>query len=623
MSDISRQNPESLSLSPANGHYVVISDLHLGTGLHPQSKRWPLVEDFFFDSEFAAFLRKLEVDSQAGSPTFKWKLIINGDFAEFLQVLDLPGDPIQRPGGKISWPLEDYFYEAGTWIQRRLPDTVAGFAKEAKDGLATSGPKSAWKLKQIHDGHPDVFKALAEFLQHGHHIVLIKGNHDVEFYWPQVKKEFITLLCYSISCPLDKLAVDLGQWEREGFTGPRQIFCPGGTLEFCERTYEDDLVYVEHGNQYDPANAFEAFDKPINRVLREGEQFLDLPFGSIFVRYFFNDIESHFPDADNFKPTGAAIRRVWQRSRIGVALIVVKNFGRMLDALTFPPAWTRLWKTLNPAYITYLMAFLGLMIVYPTVRAFSPVNLCEIWRQEVWSDILRRMHGLYNLWTGAALVGSLLLSWFGDFILAGESEYLRRAACRICTRLRGNQRFIVFGHTHDPDSWRLGETPVWYFNTGTWTKVFSEEEALTRPGRQLTYVKVVNGKADLLEWTPEQRDPEHLMLLQEDTTPVWRTSAAFLEEVNIPHGGTPISQQLSYRLMKSLRRAKHLIEYVIGLPVRILIWPAICLCIRLVRIPYRLFKHIWHRRDVRAEAKRDVRALGYWLQASWHSLRDA
>jgi hypothetical protein len=78
---------------PARTHYVILSDLHINIGIPQPMGRWPLVEDFFFDAEFESLLRKFRTDAQGdGSPSFKWTLIINGDFAEFLQILDWPGD---------------------------------------------------------------------------------------------------------------------------------------------------------------------------------------------------------------------------------------------------------------------------------------------------------------------------------------------------------------------------------------------------------------------------------------------------------------------------------------------------------------------------------------------------
>ncbi|HUM68296.1 MAG TPA: hypothetical protein PLK31_05570, partial [Chloroflexota bacterium] len=67
--------------------------------------------------------------------------------------------------------------------------------------------------------------------------------------------------------------------------------------------YQRNLFYIEHGCQYDPVNFFNDFADP--RLIDEKGQIqetIELPEGSLFVRYFFNEIEAIHPFADNFKP---------------------------------------------------------------------------------------------------------------------------------------------------------------------------------------------------------------------------------------------------------------------------------------------------------------------------------
>ena len=579
--------------------------------------RWPMVEDFFFDSEFESLLRKLRADAQGNRPpSFRWTLIINGDFAEFLQILDWPGDPASRRGGKIEWNLENYEFGPGGWAEV-LWKTVPGFQKEIRDGLASSEDESAWKLKRVYDGHRVVFKAIAEFVTAGHDLVMIKGNHDVEFYWQGVKEEFIRLLCRSIDYPYTKCQAQLQRWRNQDFRGACQIFPDGGTIEFAELSYEDELVYVEHGNQYEPANSFAHFDEPINRVLRAGQTYLEMPFGSILVRYFFNGIESHFPEADNIKPTATAIKRIFKRSYLRALWVLIPNLGRFVDALSFPPAWINLWKVLNPAYFTYLIGLVGLVVAYPVSRAWPTLSFQTCSDPLAWWNLIKE---IYGFWTTAGGIAAILLTIFGDFILSGEPQYLRKAACGVQKRMAKGQRFIIFGHTHDPDYWQLGDTNVWYFNTGTWTKVFSEAEALTRPERQLAYLKIIDGNAELLEWVPELPNPEKPLRLAEDAAPIGEASATYLKEAGIVHKGLSSFSEIGQRIKRIASRVKRFIETVIGLPAMAL-WPVFCFSSRVLRVPYRLPKHILRGRDVGREVWRDVMAIGYWLKASWECLR--
>ncbi len=55
-----------------------------------------------------------------------------------------------------------------------------------------------------------------------------------------------------------------------------------------------------------------------------------------------------------------------------------------------------------------------------------------------------------------------------------------------------NVKYIVMGHTHDANLQQLGNSRE-YFNTGTWTKVFSEEEMLIREECEFIFVQGLMG----------------------------------------------------------------------------------------------------------------------------------
>jgi len=133
---------------------LIVSDLHLSEGRDPVSGKVSRKEDFFFDDDFADFLKYHQQ-----SPG-KWKLIINGDFIDFLQITAQPND------GESSL-LTDRIY-----------------------GLKTGAEESVWKLRCVVQGHQQVFESLSEFaIENG--IAVISGNHDIEFYYPQVQDAFL------------------------------------------------------------------------------------------------------------------------------------------------------------------------------------------------------------------------------------------------------------------------------------------------------------------------------------------------------------------------------------------------------------------------------------------------
>jgi hypothetical protein len=67
---------------------------------------------------------------------------------------------------------------------------------------------------------------------------------------------------------------------------------------------------------------------------------------------------------------------------------------------------------------------------------------------------------------------------------------------------------IILGHTHDTD-FQILPGGCEYYNTGTWTKVFSPEERLIREEKELTFVRVLEGpsglRAKLLKWEEHRR----------------------------------------------------------------------------------------------------------------------
>ena len=255
---------------------IVISDLHLSEGRSRETKRYSRNEDFFFDESFCRFLEYLDKESVRLQK--KWELIIAGDMIDFLQVTSLP----ER--GEVDFDISD---------------------RERRFGLGTEAVKTIWKLKRIMDGHWRFFQRLASFLNKGHRVIIIPGNHDIEFVYEQVQNTFRSELPKYLTEPPE--AKDLE-----------------ANLEFLPWFYyEPDLVFVEHGNQYDALNSFDFFLCPF-RIIK-GKTMIDLPSGSFFVRYLFNKIEKIDPFADNIKPVTrylfwAMKHRLLSPGFIGIAL---------------------------------------------------------------------------------------------------------------------------------------------------------------------------------------------------------------------------------------------------------------------------------------------------------------
>ena len=302
-------------------NYLFVSDLHLSEGRDPNTGLLSFTEDFFQDEAFARFLvyhvNLSRLPESAPHYRKPWKLVINGDFFDFLQVTKLPaeGDELQSVRGV-----------------RHHQDLSSN---EREYGLGTRSAEIAWKLEQIERGHPIFFQALGWFLAHsGHELIIIKGNHDVEMYWPAVQARMRSLVAAAYA----KWRVGYEQGERHDMILPWH----DGFLESISDVvsthmqfppwfyYEPGLFFVEHGNQYDPPNAFTNIMAP---VLPDNPELIELPAGSFFVRYFFNKIEEVHPFADNIKPITRYIRWAIDEEPIDTLRLVIQRRHTLFRSL--------------------------------------------------------------------------------------------------------------------------------------------------------------------------------------------------------------------------------------------------------------------------------------------------
>lgn len=593
--------------------YVVVSDLHLGPGKHPSTPHIYKHEDFLFDEEFQDFLIDLD-NERPKTPASKWRLIINGDFVEFMQILLWP-DPVVDDD-KEKWELWP-----GTSVQMSQTED------EKKDGLVTSPMKSAWKLDRMGKGHPKFFKALARFVHAGNDLVLVKGNHDVEFHWSEVREKFVELL---VKAPGQQGAneANLDQWTDNRFVQePERIWATGGTLQFCEYSYCDGPLYAEHGNQHDPSNEFRDFYKPTHRLFSDalgGEPLIEFPLGSIFVRYFFNEVENYFSYADNIKPTSEALREIWKRHPWLVIKILTRRIGPLVRALTFPPVWIRLRKVMKPVYITYVLIAL-LAILWPLLDAVrnSGFSLGAILKA-------------YQDWRWLSAIIPLALPVFADFLSKQEDRYLRRAAVQKLNDMRKQDprvHYFVYGHTHDPDIWQMqkGEEEAWYYNTGTWTPVLSWEERLDRPPEQFVFLKIVRDadhisgwQSTLYYWVPQTKQ-KRALVLKEDSKSVKLKSRSYLAQAGLedPEPGHEEPFSVVDRAWSCCgARIKPVWECVVGFPA-LLLWSIICIVAHLIRPFWRLImkpKNWFSLKRLRGELPKDFCLMWDWIRVSWEIL---
>jgi UDP-2,3-diacylglucosamine pyrophosphatase LpxH len=428
---------------------IVISDLHLSEGRSAVRKRYSRNEDFFFDESFLRFLKYLDKESLRHQK--KWKLIIAGDMIDFLQVTSLPEK------GEVDFDISE---------------------REKRFGLGTEATKTVWKLKRIMDGHWRFFQGLANFLNRGHHVIIIPGNHDIEFVYELVQ---------------NTLKKELPKY----LTDTPEVRNLESNLEFIPWFYfQDGLVFIEHGHQYDPLNSFDFFLCPFRTY--NGKTTIDLPSGSFFVRYFFNMIEKIDPFADNIKPVTKYI--CWAlKHRLFSSLFrgVLWNYGKfLLEAI-------KKRKPLSEQEKDQLYQKQNDLIKLESKRFNLPED---------------KLHSLKKLWVPSSI----------------SNDSFSKLLCRFFSYEKGNPylmnakkiqeifevKFVILGHTHDPDLSGLPndkERVSEYVNSGTWTKVFSEEERLLREEKEFVYVQILKRykpKMDLLKWKDELGQGERVNLFE-------------------------------------------------------------------------------------------------------------
>jgi UDP-2,3-diacylglucosamine pyrophosphatase LpxH len=490
---------------------LIVSDLHLSEGRRPTTKKFSRIEDFFFDEEFRRFLDYHQHHQDSDKA---WHLIINGDFLDFLQVTstDLNTEFLR-------------YLDTNTVEEARIK---LSYDRQHLDYGYGCGPKeSVYKLWRIMDGHWTFFEGLADFLVGGNRITIIKGNHDADFFYMEVQRAFVTKLRAIYEEALKRrhdpaIAQKLGRLRDT---------CESGELRFNGWFYhEQNLLWVEHGNQYDHLNCFRDWLSPmLPRIpgydLRQDE--LDLPWGSLFVRYLFNKVESSEPLSDHIRPQTKFIFYFLAHQPFAALKFLVTSGRYMLKKMC------RSWRKLVPGAYTERDAAQAAALAYLTDQSsISPGQLREIHSMRAqsvlkedpgnrtWRTIrfLTRFRLMFGVMLIVCPVAWLYLWIRGLFPPADEPDALYQKAAEIASRL--NVRYVIMGHSHNTELQPLPTHAGEYFNTGTWTKVFREEELLMEEESEFVFVcgSRENSGADLklrlMKWNDPTGEPRLVRMLE-------------------------------------------------------------------------------------------------------------
>ena len=461
MSDITRQ-------------VFVISDLHLG-GVYPLPDD-PSSRGFRICTHapaIAEFVRGL-INKTPGVTT---ELVVNGDMVDFLaEVSD---------GDKEWVPF--------------IPDPE----------------RAIEKLHAITGRDQEVFDAFGEFLEAGHRMVMLLGNHDVELCFPGVR------------AALREIIGVKGHHDFE-FIHDGEAYLVGDAL-------------IEHGNEYDDWNRVnyaqlrKLRSRFSRRVTEEEDEIFEPPAGSHMVSDVMNPIKEHYGFIDLLKPeNGAALpmlvalepgyRRKLGRiagivggiKTLGVRKMVataigadisshgpdIEDFGGEMGGMgnlgedmgsSPPPEKSESQpEPEEPDHLAgHLMDVLGdaaekfTEIVEETLE---PDEADEIGSDISAMDVINTAWGMAKMALSSsdekveARLPALLQAMralrddhsFDESVETGKT-YIEAAQAMA----RGPIKHVVFGHTHLPKRVAL-ESGGYYLNSGTWANVLHFPEEIIR-----------------------------------------------------------------------------------------------------------------------------------------------
>lgn len=449
----------------SNGEEVfIISDLHLAAGKRYDGT-YSGCENFFYDQSFERFLKQTQNSlSPAGA---KALLVINGDFVDFLRVGETPAQ-------KEEFALwEGMLDKIGYEPKRAADELEASIAKEQKQGygLKTHDYKSVWKLARVIEGHSLFFDALAEWLSRGHRLFVVKGNHDLEWYWRPVRNYLRLALG-------ERLARQSGDAVENALA---QTVLPN--LIFVDRSLIiDGDFYIEHGHQYDPYSRI--LDEP---TVNKGEE-LNIPFGSFFNRYLLNKIEVHYPFLDNVRPRENLVP-ILIRERFPLALKVM--FHHIPFTLKLIPK--NQFRYIFRRAIWFLLA-IGVpvaLVIYLQWNTLAPLfSKSRTADQAVTPFGFVLNQGLEVIKNFGFLALAYVFSRFVAYFQLVEPDSLSKDAHKVFSQ-NDRYRLITFGHTHNPDQFE--QAGRWFYNTGTWIPILETSNANIRNDKTYTFLHVRPG----------------------------------------------------------------------------------------------------------------------------------
>lgn len=451
---------------------IVLSDLHLGSDLvHHAQPEAPLRARASQNRtrDLTAMLDHYRERRHGGRP---WRLVIAGDFCDF----------------------------AGMSVLPKVELSTQPTDEELAHGLGGAADHTLAKLDLLMDHEVSVMKGLARFLEAGNSLVIVRGNHDVDWHWEAAQEHFLTRLS-----------------QHGDFARAQVEFMPWFY-------YEEGVVFIEHGHQYD---AYCSFDHVLFPVSPSDPRRTVSSLSDILLRYVVRPTRG-------MTEAGHAAASVldYVRFAIGLGARGMLNLGRRFILATH--ALCTLWrehlseaagrvqkeqerrmKALSERYrigLDRLRALLHLQrppITRSLLAIFASVMLDRILLVCLGLILLVALPWLAPspAW-GAAIALSASLVLFG----LGHAWRKLRDSIEPSAELRERSSsvarlfpaaFVVMGHTHLPETRATAERTT-YVNLGAWAEDdVADGRAPSLPATRTHLVVVHDGAepvAELLTW---------------------------------------------------------------------------------------------------------------------------
>ncbi len=476
---------EMLKMNSDGKDIFVISDLHISEG-KDQNGNYSGTENFFFDDSFERFIdnKLMQLNAEGGT------LIINGDFMDFLRVTKYPGSE----NDFICWQRELLKLAVNKTIGE-LKSSISD--KEKKYGLKTNDYKTIWKFFLVVNGHNKIFSSLAKWVSSGNRLIIVKGNHDLEWIWPLVRNYLRVVLSELIAITGTK-PIELCFKE----ILPKIFFVDDSLLI-------DENIFIEHGHRYD------RYCKTVGDDLINNNAELNIPFGSFFNRYLINRIELAFPFIDNVRPREDLLPLLF-RERFFLGLRVLFQHIPFLF-LIIPK---RYYKYMFSRVFVFLLAIL-IPLVFVTIG--------------LWNTLEPLIVGAYSTGPSPKNIGEIILSQSKKLLVDLLPLVFSFAFARIAAYFQLNEpdslnepgrkklidfsdyKIVAFGHTHTPEKFNIDGR--WFYNTGTWIPIVETSSASIREDKTFTFLHIRTGKdesiqSSLLRWNDNAGRDEDLILIE-------------------------------------------------------------------------------------------------------------